>query len=49
LRGTMFDSAALDAFFRVEQTIVSIASAFKDEEVRIAPPSPPSPLARFSH
>jgi adenylate cyclase len=39
MRGTTFDPAVLDAFFRVEHAIVRIASDFKDEEVKIVGPN----------
>jgi HD-GYP domain-containing protein (c-di-GMP phosphodiesterase class II) len=41
MRGTTFDPLVLDAFFRIEPAIISIAQEFRDEQAQdFAPPSP---------
>ncbi len=38
MRGTTFDPAVLDAFFRIEPTIIRIAQEFRDEQAPVAAP-----------
>ncbi len=45
MRGTTFDPAVLDAFFRIEDEIKTIAAAYKDEEEHSAV----QPLEREAH
>jgi hypothetical protein len=46
MRGTTFDPVVLDAFFRIEPTIIRIAQEFRDEH---SPDTAgPSPMAEIA-